>query len=260
MKKGNDMRDIDDYTENYNVPNFEDYQIIYRRKKVLEIVHKYAPKKILEIGCGMEPLFQYIDEDYKSYYIVEPSSIFYDNAVRLAQGKNVVCIHDFFPTEKGLQDAEFDFILCSGLLHELEQPEKLLEGIFKISNENTLVHINVPNAKSIHRLIAKGMGLITNEYELSDRNLLYQQHNVYDLKSLKASMEHAGLEVVECGSYFIKPFSHGQMYGLVKEKIINEDVLDGLYNIVQYMPEYGSEIFANCRLGNNINGAGRKGN
>ncbi len=248
MKKGNGMRNIVDYTENYNVPNFEDYQIIYRRKKVLEIVHKYAPKRILEIGCGMEPLFQYIDGNYKSYHIVEPSSVFYDNAVRLAEGKNVNCIHDFFPTEKGLQDVQFDFILCSGLLHELEQPEELLKGILKVSNENTLVHINVPNAKSLHRLVAKGMGLIADEYALSDRNLLYQQHNLFDLESLIGFMEYVGFEVVEYGSYFAKPFSHGQMYRMVKEKVITEKALDGLYGIVQYIPEYGSEIFVNCRL------------
>ena len=144
----------------------------------------------------------------------------------------------------------FDFILCYGLLHELEQPEELLEGILKVSNESTLVHINVPNAKSIHRLIAKGMGMITDEYELSGRNLLYQQHNVYDLKRLKTVMEHVGFEVVECGSYFVKPFSHSQMYEMVKEKIIARDVLDGLYSIVKYMPEHGSEIFVNCRLKN----------
>lgn len=54
------MRDINDYTKNYNIASFEDYKVIYRRKKVLEIMQKYKPKRILEIGCGMEPLFNYI--------------------------------------------------------------------------------------------------------------------------------------------------------------------------------------------------------
>jgi len=45
------MRDINDYTKNYNIASFEDYKVIYRRKKVLEIMQKYKPKRILEIGC-----------------------------------------------------------------------------------------------------------------------------------------------------------------------------------------------------------------
>ena len=53
------MRDIDKYTENYIIANFEDYQIKYRRKLILDVMSKYNPKTILEIGCGMKPLFQY---------------------------------------------------------------------------------------------------------------------------------------------------------------------------------------------------------
>lgn len=242
------MRDIEKYTENYNVPNFEDYQVTYRRRKVLEILHKYAPKRILEIGCGMEPLFQYISEDYEKYCIVEPSSIFYKNALELAKGKSVKCYNEFFsPTEK-LKDDQFDFIICSGLLHELEQPEEILKGIHEVSDRGTIVHVNVPNAKSIHRLLAIEMGVILNEYELSDRNLLYQQHSVYDLEMLGKIVEDIGFKVVDSGSYFIKPFTHSQMYQMIKNGIINEDILGGLYNLVKYMPEYGSEIFVNCRL------------
>ena len=51
------MRDIKKYTERYKEPNFEDYQLVYRRRKILEILNKYQPLSILEIGCGMEPLF-----------------------------------------------------------------------------------------------------------------------------------------------------------------------------------------------------------
>lgn len=242
------MRDIGDYTINYNIPNFEDYQIVYRRKKVLEIIKKYFHKNILEIGCGMEPFFQYIEGDYDFYHIVEPSDIFYENAIKLSMGKNVECIHGFFPPEQDLLDGQFDFILCSGLLHELEQPEKMLEGILKISNIDTTIHINVPNAKSIHRLVAKGMGLISDEHELSDRNLVYQQHNVFDLNSLAEIVESAGFEIIEQGSYFIKPFSHDQMYQTIDNEIISDDVLNGLYKVAGYLPEYGSEIFVNCRV------------
>lgn len=242
------MRDIDKYTKEYNKAGFEKYQVAYRRKKILEIINKYKPKRILEIGCGMEPLFSYIKYNYEIYYVVEPSKVFFDNAQILAKEKNIVCYNDFFYPKKELIDTQFDFILCSGLLHELEQPEELLEGILEISNLNTIVHFNVPNANSLHRLIAVNMGLISDEHELSDKNILYQQHMVYDLNMLVGLVQKYGFNILDKGSYFVKPFSHDQMYQMIKENIINDKIMDGLYELIKYIPLYGSEIFVNCKV------------
>lgn len=243
------MRDIETYAQNYQVSSFEDYQVIYRRKKVLEVMKQFAPKRILEIGCGLEPLFSYMDEkEYEIYCVVEPSKVFFERACTLAKGKNVICYNTFFEPTEELVSKRFDFIICSGLLHELERPQELIEDVYKISDSNTVVHFNVPNAKSLHRLIAKEMGLISNEFEFSGRNVQYQQHSVYDLDMLVKSIKKAGFQIIDSGSYFIKPFSHSQMYQMLNENIIDEKVLDGLYQLEKYIPEYGSEIFVNCRI------------
>ena len=96
------MRDIKDYTEKYLDLGFERYQIYYRRKLILEFIEKYSPKKILEIGCGMDPLFQYIDPKYLVYTVVEPSTEFYKNAVNLSKQFSNVCIfnEEFSPREE----------------------------------------------------------------------------------------------------------------------------------------------------------------
>lgn len=54
------MRDIKKYTDDYVVHDFETYQVEYRRKKVIEQINLYHPKRILEIGCGEVPLFGYL--------------------------------------------------------------------------------------------------------------------------------------------------------------------------------------------------------
>lgn len=56
------MRDIKDYTKKYDERSFEEYQVRYRRKKVLEQIRKYHPSRVLELGCGKEPLFLYLDD------------------------------------------------------------------------------------------------------------------------------------------------------------------------------------------------------
>lgn len=45
-----------------------------------------------------------------------------------------------------------------------------------------------------------------------------------------------------------KPFSHKQMYAMVEKRIIDEAVMDGLYELGNHMPEYGSEIYVNCKV------------
>jgi len=242
------MRNIAKYTDDYNQPNFEDYQVEFRRKKILEIIDKYKPQTILEIGCGMEPLFQFLNYKYEKYVIVEPSEVFYDNAVEKAdKDKRIICHKNYFGIDHIEFNVEFDMIICSSLLHEMDRPQELLDAIRNICTGNTVVHINVPNANSFHRLLAKKMGLIKDEHEMSERNLLYQQHEVFDTASLTGLLAQTGFEVVESGGYFVKPFTHDQMYQMMKNNIIDENVLDGLYLMTEYLPDLASEIYINCK-------------
>ncbi len=55
------------YGTDYSERGFESYQVKYRRKKVLEILNRYSHHCIVEIGVGLEPLFQYLDS-YEQYY------------------------------------------------------------------------------------------------------------------------------------------------------------------------------------------------
>lgn len=138
-------------------------------------------------------------------------------------------------------------IVCSSLLHELENQFDFLTKLFSLCNDHTVVHINVPNANSMHRLLALEMGIMANVHDFSQRNTELQQHCVFDLKSLSELVTKAGGKIVDSGSYFVKPFSHKQMLELLDKNIITEKVLDGLNNMTKYMPELGSEIFVTCR-------------
>lgn len=246
------MRNIDDYTNNYLIETFEEYQVKYRKKKLVEILRKYNPQRILEIGCGMEPIFlDYADKEGKvCYTIVEPSVTFYNNALKLSESLGEIkCICDFFGKNEASAEKlgnQYDFIICSSLLHEIENMEEMVRDMVRCCNNDTVVHINVPNAYSMHRLLAQESGLISDIHEFSKRNNQFQQSRVFDLKLLRETVMENGLEVIEEGSYFVKPFSHTQMYELLKTGIISENVLDGFYNLGSWMPEYGSEIFVNC--------------
>ena len=245
------MRKIDKYIEEYKKSDFEEIQVSYRRKKVIEQLNLYPHKNILEVGCGFEPIFKYFD-DFETMTVVEPGIEFIENAKKLSQNKpQIKFIQGFFENkidELVLQN--YDFIIVSGLLHELESPNILLDALKIVCTPNTVVHINVPNAYSVHRILAKEMGLIEDVTQKSATQIKLQQHSTFSIESLVKLVENHQFKIIDKGSYFIKPFTHQQMYNMLETKIVDFNVLDGLYKLTKYMPEYGSEIFVDCQIAN----------
>lgn len=247
------MRDIEDYAEKYVSEPCEKYQVLYRRKQLLQIMERYSHKNILEIGCGLEPLFPYI-EDFEREVIVEPAGMFIEvmrqKIEQCRMQDKVCCIEGFFEDEADRvkkTGVEFDYIIVSSLLHEVEQPEKLMMAVKETCGQNTIVHINVPNANSLHRLLAKEMGLISDVHELSDLQIKMQRNSVYDIDSLSEFVKDIGFEVLESGSYLPKFFTAGQMEQILQNGILTEEVFEGLYGLGKYLPDYGSEIYVQLR-------------
>ena len=247
------MRNLLKYAEDYTQQPFDDTHLHFRRKKLIEQIEEYQPKRIVEISCGKRPFFQ----DYTNFeelIIVEPTKAFYDNASGLLKNypeldSKVILINDYFENASDqLLETDIDFIIVSNVLQEIEDVSTFLKGLHNICSKNTIVHIVVPNAKSFHRLLAFEMGIIDSVYQLSDRNILLQQATVFDLETLSEVIKKIGFDIVKAGSSFIKPFTHQQMHDLLKHNIINETTLEGLYKMEQYMPELGAEIFVNCKI------------
>ena len=239
------MRDIKDYTESYQRLPFENIQVQYRRKKVIELLEQYKHDSILEVGCGKEPLFQFYN-DYQCMTIVEPSQVFYDYAKKLAgdYDKNIYIVNGNVEEKtEELAERHYDYIIISSLLHELENPCKILEEIKKLCDGDEIIHVNVPNAYSLHRILAYEAGLIPDIYTKSQQQKTLQQNSTFDLQSITEMVEKAGFCVIAEGTYFPKVFTHGQMQKLMDMNVINEQILDGFYRMEKYLPQFGSELY-----------------
>lgn len=247
------MRNLDNYSKKYEAHPFEDLQVEYRKKNMLELLQNLKHKTILEVGCGLEPFFSCFD-DFDKLIIVEPSVIFYENAKKIVENdlhlkSRVVLINEYIENVLAeLSSFNFDIVLISGLLHEIQNGDLILENLRKILRPDTVVHANVPNANSFHRLLAFEMGLIDSVFQMSGTNIQLQQQNVYDLNSLSELVQKQGYKIISSGSYFVKPFTHKQMSEMIDNKIIDEKVLDGLFKMIKYMPGLGSEIYVNFIL------------
>lgn len=244
-----EIRNIEKYAKDYLEHDFEDKMIYYRRKKVLEFLNFYKPENVLEAGCGSKSIFEFY-KSYKTFTIVEPSVKFCEIVKNSNKfNPNISIINDFLENKtENLKHNKYDFIILSSLLHEVNQPENLLKSVRSLCNNNTIVHINVPNSESFHLLWAYKSGLIDNIGNLTGTAKKLQQNTTYNISSLSKFVQDLGFSIVDKGSYFIKPFNHSKMQCLVNEKIVDENLLDGLYNLIEYFPQNGAEIFVNCKV------------
>lgn len=242
-------RDIGDYEKTYSKHKFEKEMIHYRMKNILEMLDKYRSKKIMEIGCGIDSVFNHY-KNFEKFVVVEPSQAFISKAKRDAKNAhNIVLVNDFFENVADcFKDEDFDFIIFSNLLHEVPDPCDFLLQIKKLLSKSTVLYINVTNSESFHKLWAYESGLIKSINEPSESFKKLQQTSIFNMSSLIKMVNDAGFCVVEKGSYFIKPFNHEKMFLLMRDGLISEELLDGLYRMAKYFPKNGAEIYLTCKL------------
>ena len=243
------MRDLNTYQRSYSALPFENQQLRFRKRKLLEILARYAPRSVLEIGCGLDPLFMHYSA-FDALTIVEPGDVFYRNALDLAQDfpKVRVVAGTLETTVEQLSSQPYDFIVLSSLLHEVVDAAEILRATRCLCSETTVVHVNVPNAWSFHRVLALEMGLIETVYQKSGVQLQMQQSRTFDLDSLSRLATDCGFRSVEQGTFFVKPFTHAQMAALQNCGFLTEQMLEGLYRMSTRFPLHGSEIFINLKV------------
>ena len=243
------MRDLDKYLIKYDNLPFEDIQVKYRRRRLLELLNELKPSNILEIGCGYNPLFSDY-RSFKTFSVVEPIKTFYDSAKEKSYKDINIRIFNKSLEESidELIQTNFDFIIASSILHEVKDPIDFLNCVKKISTPETKICIIVPNSHSFHRLLAVSMGLIKNEFEMSKTQIKLQQNSSFNRNNLCELLKDNGLNPYSSESYFIKPFTHQQMQNSLKKNIINNEILDGLYNLSKTFPDFGSELMVLSQL------------
>ena len=233
------------YITQYDEESFEKTLVGIRREEVLASWKRHGARRVLEVGCGLEPLFLFTNE-FERLVIVEPSAAFVAHGRSLNPDDRVQLIEGYLE-QTDLGDEKFDFIVLSSLLHEVPDPRALLDSVHKLCSDQTVVHINVPNVWSFHRLLAKEMGLIDDIFERSSTEARFHRQTRFDRGSLEAIVKEAGFAILEFGTYLIKPFTHEQMQKLVGDPLFGPPIVEGLRRMVRYLPDMGCEMYVDVR-------------
>jgi SAM-dependent methyltransferase len=243
------VRDLSRYQAEYTENNaFESHMVLCRRRQILECLTTIPHQHVLEVSCGLEPLVQHVDE-WKTWDIVEPAPEFASRARALITAGKQLTVHEatIESAAPTLAGRHFDFICVSGLLHEVVDPVPILEAVRGLCGNDSIVHVNVPNARSLHNRIGVLMGVIPDVFTLSPLAHRLQRNRSFDLEALASLVRQSGFEVISSGSYFLKPFTHEQMQKMLDLGIIDRHVLDALYEVNRDLDGLGAEIHVNLK-------------
>ena len=206
---------------------------------------------ILEIGCGYTPICKGFPK-FSSYLGIEPGSAPYSTVTQMAEEDERVSFRHGYLSEWApeLGPSNFDAIVVTGVLHEVDDPESFLSSIGLLMKPGTRAYLNVPNSRSLHRLIGLASGHLQDLETLSSRGQDIEQREVYDLVKLENQIKAAipRVEIESLGSFFLKPFTHRQMQFLIDNGELDEKGVEGLYQVSENLPGLGAELFITFSL------------
>jgi SAM-dependent methyltransferase len=255
MKRLSKQQRISSYADAYvSDYGFEQRMVESRQRVLLDLLARASPRCVLEVGCGAQLLFPVAlaaGIDVRRWVIVEPAPAFAD-AAEAAAAATSAC--DVRIVRGFVEDCSAEVaaacveppavVLVPVLLHEIADPVGLLRVLHGLIASDGILHASVPNALSLHRRLARAMGLIAHEKVPSERNLRLMQPHLFDLADLAAILAAAGFSVRDSGGYLLKPFTHAQMESIAA--LVTPEVLDGLWQLGRELPELASEIFVDA--------------
>ena len=215
-----------------------DQQLPFDKKLIkfryLSIKPHFEGTSLLEMGPAEGVMTQLLCKDFKEIHVVDGSKHLLD---LIPQISNVTRFHSFF--EEFVPPIKYNTIIMEHVLEHIEYPQRVLSRVKTwLRNKNSKLIVGVPNAKSIHRMVAVKMGLLSSEYELNERDKSLGHYRVYDMATLKEQIEAAGFKVVYEGGVFLKPLSNKQI-----EDGWTEEMIMGFFELGKDFIDHSAEIF-----------------
>ena len=174
---------------------------------------------VLEIGCGAGLWTRLLCKRYQQVDVVDGSSQLLEQvALENADAPATLTTHhalieDFEPAP----DQTWQHIYMTYLLEHLADPVAVLHRIGQWLAPDGILFIAVPNADSLHRVLALRMGLIQRTDELSANDHRVGHRRVYTRPLLRAHSHQAGYQITKELSIGLKPFTLKQMEHLPAE-------------------------------------------
>ena len=233
------VRDLSAYGKNYLSIEYNTPEESARLEMLRQIILEHSPGSILDIGCGPRPsLFL---KDFSGQYLgLEPSLPLFEEAKAITTDSIQVVnetLEEFVSTREPFR---CDLCLVSGLLHEVDMPERFLNTL-REKIQAKFFYFSVPSSASLHRQL--GNFLPQDNGDTKCRQETLQQNGPLSPVEFKKLVCDSNFTILRDGGYFAKLFPSSVNRHLRENGILTEDLFDALFQLGQSQPELSSEIY-----------------
>jgi 2-polyprenyl-3-methyl-5-hydroxy-6-metoxy-1,4-benzoquinol methylase len=192
---------------------------------------------VLELGCAAGLMTERLARTGASIVAVDREGA-YLTRVGARGLERVTCRQA--DLERYTDDAVYDHVVATNVLHELDDPHALLVRARGWLAPGGLLHVSLQNPDSIHRLVALELGLIDSIDSVSELGSRYATRRLYTAAAFDELAVSAGLHVQRREPVLLKPLPNALMATLP------EDVIAGLMRVAHRFPEHGAMNLFTC--------------
>jgi 2-polyprenyl-3-methyl-5-hydroxy-6-metoxy-1,4-benzoquinol methylase len=190
-----------------------------------------AGARVLELGCATGLMTSVLADGTIEVLAIDRSVEYLERArarrlpgAEFRQG-NLAALH----ADIG---GDFDHVLATNVLHELLDPIGFLRAARECLAPEGLLHLTVQNPRSIHRLCALELGLISSLTEISDRGERWGTRALWTAEELVRLGSDAGLATLAREGIMLKPLPNALMAELP------DSVIEGFVRASGHLPEH----------------------
>lgn len=211
-----------------------------------QMIVPHGGESALEIGCGAGLWTRALCARYRQVDVVDGSSELIERVI--AENANsrakLTTHHALIESFSPGPHQQWQHIYMTFLLEHLANPVVVLQRISEWLLPHGMLFVAVPNANSLHRVLAHRMGLIKSTDDLSDNDHRVGHRRVYTRQLLYDHLQQAGYVITKEVSIGLKPFTLKQMEQLPV------DVAKVLASSGDLVPEYGAYLGVQARVVN----------
>lgn len=209
--------------------------LVTKKFEYMKINNFFIGENVLEIGSAHHYLTTKILLKWSNRLTtVDQTDSFEDIRKNNSHFKSLICKWE----EMSIENEKFSDIVFTHGLEHISDRILVLKKLKNYLTANGRLHIVVPNALSLHRLIGVEMGFLNSPYDFTEVDKRSKHLVVYDFNMLKNDLKSAGLNILSLEGVQLKPMTDLQLSNFPRE------YYEALNSISYLFNEYCSEIYA----------------
>ncbi|MCY7317034.1 MAG: class I SAM-dependent methyltransferase [Rubrivivax sp.] len=200
-------------------PHFEENHVVHEAYglRIAARLQQEGARQVLSLGIGhmavARPIVELLRAGQLARYVIvdaAPAIIQSFAAQMQPLPPGLELVESFFeqlPPTFG----PFDAIEAGFVLEHVDDPASLLRSMRGFIAPAGRLHVAVPNARSLHRLLGHEAGLLPDLYALSDADRALGHRRYFDVPRLQSLAVDCGWQVQSSAGLILKPFTTGQL-------------------------------------------------